>query len=222
MRLNKYVARITGRSRRDVDDLIKAGRIAVNGETAAIGGRINPARDEVRLDGNKLRPYSRRTLIAMNKPVGYVCSRRAQAADAKTIYELLPTQYSQLKTIGRLDKDSSGLILLTDDGDLAFRLTHPSFHKTKEYLVKLDRPLTEADFNQITGAGVEIGDGQSRLGLASLRPSEYRVTMNEGRNRQIRRTFAALGYSVKRLHRVKFDDYDIAGLKPGEIRRIDE
>lgn len=222
MRLNKYIAHATGVSRRQADEIIESGSVSVNGATAGLGRSINEDTDVVLLGGKVLKLPKEATTILMNKPVGYVCSRRAQGKGVKTIYELLPDEYKTLKTVGRLDKDSSGLIMLTDDGDLAFQLTHPKYHKEKQYLVALDKNLSVTDERLISDNGVEIGDGLSRLGLECLNNNRHtwRVTMSEGRNRQIRRTFAALGYTVVKLHRIKFGEYEIGELKAGEVRRI--
>lgn len=222
MRLNKFIAHATGISRRQADEVIASGRVKVNDFPAQLGRSIDEQNDIVELDGRRLAMPISSTTIIMNKPVGYVCSRRAQGKGVKTIYELLPDKYKKLKTVGRLDKDSSGLIMLTDDGDLAFRLTHPKFHKEKQYLVTLNLPLSSTDERLISTKGVEIGDGLSKLGLRPLDDSrtKWRVTMSEGRNRQIRRTFAAVGYAVTKLHRVKFGDYEIGSLKAGEMREI--
>lgn len=222
MRLNKYIAHATGVSRRQADEIIESGSVSVNGATAGLGRSINEDTDVVLLGGKVLKLPKEATTILMNKPVGYVCSRRAQGKGVKTIYELLSDEYKTLKTVGRLDKDSSGLIMLTDDGDLAFQLTHPKYHKEKQYLVALDKNLSVTDDRLISDNGVEIGDGLSRLGLECLNNNRHtwRVTMSEGRNRQIRRTFAALGYTVVKLHRIKFGEYEIGELKAGEVRRI--
>lgn len=222
MRLNKYIAHATGVSRRQADEIIESGSVSVNGATAGLGRSINEDTDVVLLGDKVLKLPKEATTILMNKPVGYVCSRRAQGKGVKTIYELLSDEYKTLKTVGRLDKDSSGLIMLTDDGDLAFQLTHPKYHKEKQYLVALDKNLSVTDDRLISDNGVEIGDGLSRLGLECLNNNRHtwRVTMSEGRNRQIRRTFAALGYTVVKLHRIKFGEYEIGELKAGEVRRI--
>ena len=159
----------------------------------------------------------------MNKPVGYVCSRKRQG-DVPTIYELLPEQYQKLKTVGRLDKESSGLLLFTNDGDFAYQMTHPKFAKTKVYIVKLNRDLQPLHQQMIADYGVKLEDGVSKLGLTRLDTGEtrrrYEVLMSEGRNRQIRRTFAALGYEIEKLHRVSFGKYDLGDLKPGEMRLV--
>ena len=133
-------------------------------------------------------------------------------------------KYRQLKTVGRLDKNSSGLILLTNDGDFAFKMTHPSFVKEKVYQVKLDKKLSADDKKIINDNGVELPDGISRLGLKQINEDrkKWQVTMHEGRNRQIRRTFAALGYEVINLHRIRFGKYSLDELKSGEIKIVDK
>ena len=125
-RVNKYLAHATGLSRREVDNAIAAGRVTINGQKAAMGAQVSP-KDEVKLDGKAAAGAAHRyTYLLLNKPVGYVCSRRRQG-DSPTIYELLTGDQQKLKAVGRLDRDSSGVLLLTDDGDLAHRMNHPKF-----------------------------------------------------------------------------------------------
>ena len=127
-----------------------------------------------------------------------------------------------LKPVGRLDKDSSGLLLLTNDGDFAYRMTHPKFAKTKQYRVRLDRDLEPLHQQMISDFGIELDDGRSQLILARLDDNrrEWHITMSEGRNRQIRRTFAALGYTVTRLHRTDFGNYTLNGMQQGKWQEI--
>ena len=151
-----------------------------------------------------------------------MCSRRAQG-DAPTLYDLLPKELRVLKTVGRLDKDSSGLILLTNDGDFAFQMTHPKIFKEKVYEVNLDRDLEPLHQQMIGDVGVQLEDDISKLGLMRLdenKRDSWQITMNEGRNRQIRRTFAALGYKVVALHRKQFGKYALSGLKSGEWTNV--
>lgn len=220
IRLNKFLAERLGLSRRQADDAIAAGRVSVDGEAAVLGARIDK-NSNVCYNGKIVPFLANYTYLGMNKPVGYVCSRRRQG-DFPTIYELLPEKYQGLKTVGRLDKDSSGLILLTNDGDFAFRMTHPSFVKTKIYDVELDQALAPLHQQEIADFGIEIGDGVSRLGLERLDEGRkrWRVTMHEGRNRQIRRTFGALGYTVVKLHRLAFGPYRLDGLSEGEFVEV--
>lgn len=213
IRLNKFLAERIGVSRREADDLIKSGKVTVDGKPAELGARIDKTSKVCY--NKKIIPFETDYLyIAMNKPVGYVCSRRAQG-DAPTIYELLPKEYQKLKTVGRLDKDSSGLILLTNDGNFAFQHTHPKFKKEKIYEVELNKPLEPLHQQMISDYGIMLDDGPSKFTVIHDN-DKYIVKLSEGRNRQIRRTFAALGYTVVKLHRTNFGKYELAGLKPGE------
>lgn len=223
IRLNKFLAERLGLSRRQADDAIAKGQVLVNDEPAILGARIDKS-DKVCYNGSII-PFTVGYLyVGFNKPAGYVCSRKRQG-DFPTIFELLPDKYRELKTVGRLDRDSSGLILLTNDGDFAFKMTHPSFAKTKIYEVELDHALEPLHQQEISDFGIEIGDGVSKLGLERLDDSRMRwqVTMHEGRNRQIRRTFGALGYTVVKLHRTHFGAYQLDGLELGhwtEVQKI--
>jgi pseudouridine synthase len=202
MRINKYVALATGLSRRAADIAIANGRIRVNDHAPLIGQDITDG-DRATLDGKPLvLPPQTRTII-LNKPAGYVVSRDGQGSP--TIYDLLPNEYHLLKTVGRLDKDSSGLLLLTNNGRLANELTHPRYNKQKVYEIRLDKPLSDADRQQIE-QGVKVEDYVSQLQLLPLE-NGWQVTLSQGKNRQIRKTFAALGYTVTKLHRMQFGDY---------------
>jgi 23S rRNA pseudouridine2605 synthase len=217
MRINKYVARATGMARRKVDTLIESGQITVNNQPARIGQQITDG-DEVMLAGKAL-SIPKYTYVSLNKPVGYVCSRQSQKG-SQTVYDLLPSTYRSLKLVGRLDKASSGIILLTDDGDFAHTMLHPSFSKRKQYEVELSKALTTEDQKQIEN-GVTLEDGISQLEIVNNAGSKATVAMQEGRNRQIRRTFAALGYEVQKLHRTNFGDYSLDGLSSGEHKELD-
>jgi len=219
-RLNKFVALSLGVSRRKADELIEKGKIIVDGQPARLGQQISEV-NHVSYNGNSLKIQDKK-LIALNKPVGYLCSRASQGG-IPTIYELLPKSLHHLKPVGRLDKDSSGLILLTNDGDFAHQMTHPSFYKMKRYLVTLDQPLQPLHRQMINDFGVQLPDGPSCLTLERQHDGDDRrwiVQMSEGRNRQIRRTFAALGYTVAKLHRTDFGSYSLGGMKRGEWQEI--
>lgn len=221
-RLNKRLALLLGVSRREADALIATGKVSVNGQVATIGNRVTDT-DTLALNGKSLSSSVSYVYLVLNKPVGYVCSRRPQG-DTPTIYSLLPDIYLALKPVGRLDKDSSGLILLTNDGDFAYKMTHPSFHKNKSYEVSLDIPLEPLHQQMVSDFGVTLPDGVSKLTLTRLKEGDsyhWQVTMHEGRNRQIRRTFAALGYEVVKLHRTQFGNYSLGDIKPGEYKITD-
>lgn len=216
MRLNQFLAQNTSLSRRAADKAIEDGRVEVNGALARLGDIVVDS-DNVSLDSHVISNNSGTLTIILNKPVGYVVSRNGQGS--KTIYDLLPEEYHHLNPVGRLDKDSSGLLLLTNDGNLANQLTHPRYEKQKKYLVALDKKLLPEHFEQITGKGVKLKDGISKLDLNPIITGayDYEVTMHEGRNRQIRRTFSALGYDVTKLHRTNFGSYRLETLKSGHF-----
>lgn len=221
LRLNKFLAERLGISRREADDLIASGKVLVDDNPATLGARVSSS-SCVRLGSEEIAFENSYLYIMMNKPVGYVCSRKRQG-ETPTVYELLPEKYQKLKTVGRLDKDSSGLILFTNDGTFAYQMTHPKFAKTKIYHVELNRDLEPLHQQMIADFGVQLEDGVSKLGLTRLREADRRgfeVEMHEGRNRQIRRTFNALGYEVRALHRVSFGKYSLGSLKSGQITEV--
>lgn len=220
-RLNKFLAFHLGCSRREADELIVSGRIKVNGLPAQLGQRVKEG-DVVAVDGKTFTADEKPvyTYLLFNKPAGYVCSRRQQGENP-TIYSLLPPELHNLKPVGRLDKDSSGLIMLTNDGEFAYKMTHPGFNKLKRYEVSLLTPLDSADIRKINENGVELEDGLSNLAVKHISGNRYLVDMSEGRNRQIRRTFAALGYKVSRLHRIEFGEFKLGGLKEGGYKPVE-
>ena len=220
IRLNKYLALHAALSRRQADELIAEGYVKINGVVAVIGARVQPD-DKVEVDGTLLEPTTQYVYLAFNKPVGYVCSRKQQG-DSPTIYDLIPEKYHSLKPVGRLDRDSSGIILLTNDGDFAQRMTHPSYGKTKQYQVSLDRPLEPLHQQMISDFGVDLEDGKSQLTLErqSDDRKKWTISMHEGRNRQIRRTFGALGYTVVALNRTHFGNYSLDDLDSGTVREV--
>jgi len=226
MRINKFVALATGLSRRAADTAIASGRVEVNGSQPAVGDSIQDS-DTVTIDKRSLTLPTQTITIMLYKPVGYVCSRNGQGS--KTIYDLLPVKYHALKPVGRLDKDTSGLLLLTNDGVLANHLTHPRYEKEKVYTVVLDKTLSASDKTRLRH-GVMLEDGVSRLQVeprqsshesrasaSTSRPATYSVRLSQGRNRQIRRTFDALGYTVTKLHRTQFGEYRLGKLEAGSL-----
>ena len=161
LRLNKFLAERLGVSRREADELISANKITVDGKIAELGARID--KNNKVCYNKKIVPFEKDfSYYLFNKPVGYVCSRRAQGS-APTLYDLLPKEFRKLKTVGRLDKDSSGLIILTNDGDFAYKMTHPKFRKTKVYEVELDKPLEPLHQQMISDYGVELATASPDL-----------------------------------------------------------
>jgi 23S rRNA pseudouridine2605 synthase len=223
LRLNKFIAQRLNIGRRAADEAITAGHVRINGEVPQLGARVAPG-DEVVIHGTRI-IYNEAPdflYVLIDKPTGYVCSRRQQG-DTPTIYNLLPAKYQHLKPVGRLDKDSSGLLLLTNDGDAAHQLMHPSFYKIKIYEISLDQPLAPLHRQMISDHGINLPDGPSKLQLERLTEGDelnWRVTMHEGRNRQIRRTFEALGYTVIALRRTNFGTMSLAQLRGEKIAAI--
>ncbi len=215
MRINRYVGRALHIGRRKADDLVAKGKITVNGKVVKPGTTVHE-KDIVHLDERKLTLDQATQTILLHKPTGYVCSRDGQGS--KTIYDLLPEPYAGLQPVGRLDKDSSGLLILTNDGELAQQLSHPSYGKQKIYHVNLASPLKEESERKLR-KGVDLEDGKSQLELSSLSADKktWIVKIYEGRNRQIRRTFEATGHTVVKLHRTRVGSYEIGDLKPGQF-----
>lgn len=223
LRLNKYLALHLGVSRREADNLIDLQRVTINGQVATLGARFTEG-DKIALEGKEVQGIVAYQYIALNKPSGYVCSRRQQG-DNPTIYELLPESFHQLKTVGRLDLESSGLILLSNDGDFTYHMTHPSFFKIKIYNVRLESALSPLHQQMISDYGVTLEDGPSKLQLERMNETDRKswiVTMHEGRNRQIRRTFGSLGYTVLKLHRTNFGNYSLGDIQPGKFEIVEK
>ncbi|HSX41147.1 MAG TPA: pseudouridine synthase [Candidatus Saccharimonadales bacterium] len=214
MRINQYIARATGMSRRQADEMVAGGRVMINHISAAAGQQVADG-DVVMLDDKALSITADRTIM-INKPVGYLVSRTAQGAP--TIYELLPPDMAGLKPAGRLDKDSSGLLVMSNNGQVIHKFSHPSKNLWKVYQVTLDRPL-KLDHAKQLEKGVSLEDGISRLRI-EIQPNHLTVQLQEGRNRQIRRSFAALGYEVKTLHRTAIGNLKLADLASGRYQEI--
>jgi len=220
MRLAKYLAHAGVASRRASETLIAAGRVSVEGETVT-----DPARDvgedsNVAVDGRPVAGAEPRVLYAVNKPVGVVSTAR-DTHGRPTVLELVPADGLRLYPVGRLDADSSGLILLTNDGELANRLTHPSFEISKTYRAELGGGPVEASALDALRGGIELDDGATApVRVRRLKGDLIELTIHEGRNRQVRRMCAAVGHPVLELSRVAFGPLRLDGLKPGAHRRL--
>ncbi len=215
MRINQYVAAASGLSRRAADTAVANGRVSVDGRPAVLGEAVADGA-EVWLDGHRLAAppdADNHTYVILNKPVGYVSSHARQGSDP-TLYELLPAEYHRLRLVGRLDRDSSGLVLLTSDGRFVQHYSHPSGGKDKLYELTLSKPLSEAH-QQALAAGIQLDDGLSRVRVLSVQGHHVSVSLAEGRNRQLRRTFGQLGYHVQRLHRTQIGPFKLGQLPSG-------
>jgi pseudouridine synthase len=218
MRLNRYIATYSGMSRRKADKLIEDKKVVVNRKVAHVGMQISEV-DIIYIDGRRLQPYKRKSkTVLLHKPVGFVCSRNGQGNPS--VYNLLRKSMTRLNIAGRLDKDSSGLVILTDDGNLIQELTHPKYDKEKVYFVKLERPITSTEIKKLK-SGVNIGDDRlSKMNIKQIANKRLQIIMQEGRNRQIRRSFESIGHKVISLHRIKIGPYELGDLKPQQFKEI--
>jgi 23S rRNA pseudouridine2605 synthase len=219
-RLNRYLARRGVASRRAADELIAAGRVTVNGATGHLGTQVSPARDRVRVDDVAVEPVALTTLM-LNKPPGVVTTRRDPGGRA-TVMELVP-EVAGLVPVGRLDADSRGLLLMTNDGELAHRVAHPRYGIHKRYRVRLSAAASDAQVRRLVD-GVELEDGPARAVSVSrvAAPLELEVVMSEGRKRVIRRMVAAVGLDVTDLLRRAIGPVTLGRLAQGASRPLSD
>lgn len=223
MRLAKYLAHAGVASRRSAEALIAAGRVTIAGATVTDPARDVDQHSVVALDGKLVSGPEPRVLYALNKPVGVVSTAR-DTHGRRTVTELVPVNGLRLYPVGRLDIDTSGVILLTNDGELANRLTHPRFEVPKTYRAKLRGGPIDDDSLEALRTGVELEDGRTaparvrRIGRSGSDTIE--LTIHEGRNRQVRRMCEAVGHPVRELERTSFGPLALGGLEPGAHRRL--
>jgi 23S rRNA pseudouridine2605 synthase len=219
-RLQKILSQRGLASRRKAEEMILAGRVAVNGTIAALGDTADPDYDTILVDGKPLPAQTENVYIMLNKPKGYVTSLEDPHAD-KTVMELVKGACSErIYPVGRLDKNSLGLLLFTNDGDVTRQLTHPSLEKKKIYQVTLDKPLTRADMEQMT-EGLTLEDGEifvDEVAYVGESKKEVGLEIHSGRNRIVRRIFEHLGYTVQKLDRVYYAGITKKNLKRGQWR----
>ena len=218
-RLQKFIASTGFASRRKAETLISGGYVMVNGQRATkLGVTIDPEKDVISIQGKVLNPVKKYTYIALNKPIDVVCTR-AQFRKEKTVYDIVPNS-RELVIAGRLDKDSDGLVLLTNDGELVNKLTHPRYQHQKEYEVFTQKPLSEAQ-QEILRKGVKLEEGTAIFDkMDEVGVQRYRVIIHQGWKRQIRRMIAFVHHDLKRLTRVRMNKLTLDGLKPGEYRVV--
>jgi pseudouridine synthase len=223
-RLQRILARAGLGSRRGVEELIADGRVRLNGRIAELGNRADAARDQITVDGVPVAADPGLRYYALNKPAGVTSTLRDRHA-AATLMELMPKGAPRLVPVGRLDRESEGLLLLTNDGELANRLQHPRYGIEKEYLVEVGGELTPRTATQLV-RGIDLDDGPARALSArvvdrSNRRSSLRMVMGEGRKREIRRMLRAVGFEVARLVRVRVGPVHLGRLGPGKTRPLD-
>ncbi|MEX2373782.1 MAG: pseudouridine synthase [Dehalococcoidia bacterium] len=224
-RLQKILARAGYGSRRAAEEVIAAGRVSVNGAPAALGVKADPALDHIEVDGAAIAIETRETTIVLHKPTGVVVTASDEEG-RRTVYDLLPGAPSHLRYVGRLDIDTSGLLLMTTDGDLAHRLTHPRYEVEKEYEAWVEGAVAEETLHHLR-RGVDLEDGRTGAAIIERLPGEepptrVRLVIHEGRNRQVRRMFEAVGHAVFHLRRLRFGPVALADLPLGESRPLTE
>lgn len=225
-RLNKYIASTGMCSRRKADELILEGRVRVNDQTVEMLGFHVREKDKVYVDGKLVKPQNLE-YYKFFKPAGYITTSDDEK-NRKTIYNIIPKELHHLKPVGRLDKDSTGLIILTNDGDFINEMTHPSIKVPKVYLVHIDGKFTQdAAEKMLNGMIIETDSGEKKKAYAETLPidigsksSEIQVVLYQGINRQIRKMFAKLGFEVISLKRIQHATVTIEGLKRGQIKQL--
>ena len=218
MRLNRFLAAAGIGSRRRCDELIEAGRVAINGKPCTDFSVQPTERDHVKVDGKRVHVDLPFTII-LHKPAGFV-STKSDPHARDTIFDLLPSKFPRLFNVGRLDAQSEGLLILTNDGELAQRLTHPRYKIDKEYEVNLDRPWDRTLTPKLLREIVLDGQRAQIARLHSITPTRLRVVLRQGINRQIRRMFEQVGYEVKRLVRTRIGSLRLGDLPRGHWRAL--
>ncbi|MBD3232131.1 MAG: pseudouridine synthase [candidate division Zixibacteria bacterium] len=224
IRLNSYISKCGICSRRQADELIAQGKIKINGERITVlGTKVDPGKDEVEFEGKLIKPIRQYHYFALNKPVGVVTTLK-DPQKRKTISHYIARTGMRLFPVGRLDYDSEGLLLLTNDGELAHRLQHPRYEIEKGYVVEIHKPLDQNALNRIK-EGVTLDDGffmPKSINTVNNRgkSTTVHIVITEGRNRIIRRLFDSLGYNVVTLKRVSIDVVELGDLKAGSLREL--
>lgn len=223
MRINKFLAESGVCSRRSADKLIEEGQVKVNGKVCVVGQDIDEFSDSVTVNGKKVSISNTFEYYIMNKPKGYVCTVKDDKG-RKTVMELLPQNIKRVVPVGRLDYDSEGLLIFTNDGELTFKLTHPKNEIPKTYLVKTERPVSDKDINLLRQGVVIDGVKTKKCSVkfieATKTGAKLHITITEGRNRQIRKMIETIGNNVEFLKRIKIGDLTLSGLNRGEVRKL--
>jgi 23S rRNA pseudouridine2604 synthase len=218
VRLNKYISETGVCSRREADKWIEAGRVTLNGQRAELGHRVG-ADDEVRIDGQLVGVKKKQIYIALNKPIGITCTTEPDVED--NIIGFIGHS-ERIFPVGRLDKDSEGLILLTNDGDIVNEILRSENEHEKEYVVTVNRPITDLSLKML-GGGIKImGEMTKPCKVARIDSASFRMILTQGLNRQIRRMCSALGYRVHKLKRVRIINIALGSLRTGEWRYLSE
>ncbi|NQT49117.1 rRNA pseudouridine synthase [Candidatus Kuenenbacteria bacterium] len=222
VRINKFLADCGVASRRGAERFILQGRVKVNGEVVTeMGTKVDPIKDKVTVNNKEISIKNEEPIVLMlNKPTGYVCTTRS-FRDEKSVLDLIRTD-DRIYPVGRLDKNSSGLLLLTNDGDLALKLTHPRYEKEKEYEVEVQEAV-EKDFLETMRTGVSLEDGITLPAqVKKLTDKTFSIILKQGKKRQIRRMCGELGYRVRNLRRVRVNNLELGDLPIGKYKELSE
>ena len=227
-RLQKFISQAGLASRRAAEKLIQEGRVSVNGKVVTeLGVKVEPLKDKVSVDGKIIKTAAKHVYYILNKPKGYLSTAKDDR-DRKTVLDLLPDVKERIYPVGRLDNNTEGLLVLTNDGELMNQLLHPKYEIYKTYVVKIDRTPDEEKLDRLR-AGINLEDGMTApaklyvTGRDPLRDlTTLEITIHEGKNRQIRRMFAAIGHDVKALKRIEFAGLTLSGLRRGQYRELTE
>ena len=222
-RLQKILSETGVASRRQGEALIREGRVTVNGRVARVGDKADPSRDHIKVDGRRVTFPGGRVYLMVNKPKNVVTTVD-DPEGRPTVMDLVGSKYPRLFPVGRLDYDAEGFLLLTNDGELAHRLTHPSFQVPRTYWVKVKGKPTPAEVSKLS-RGVVLSDGPTApCHILALKETEenswLEMTLHEGRNRQVKRMWEKMGYSVLKLKRIRLGGLSLGKLKPGEFRPL--
>ena len=218
IRLQKFLSACGIASRRASEELIAKKLVTINGQIARIGDKVDPEKDEVKVKGKSLKSGRPKVYIILNKPVGYITS--CSSEQGPSVFDLVRVK-EKLFPVGRLDKDSEGLVLLTNDGEFANRLTHPRYGCEKEYLVDSDAPISSDELDRL-GRGIKLEEGMTgRCKITRIGPKSLLMVLKEGKKRQIRRMLETMGKKVVRLKRTRIKGFKLGELKPGEWRAVD-
>ena len=222
MRINKFLAECGICSRRAADKLIEDGAVKINGRVCSVGDDVS-ADDSVTVKGKKVGTVKKYDYYIMNKPKGYITSVKDDKG-RKTVMDLMPSGEKRLFPVGRLDYDTEGLLIITNDGELTYRLTHPKNEVPKTYLVKTEKAITDEELSKLRGGVYIDGVKTKKCNVHVIEnKKEYaklHITITEGRNRQVRKMFEAVGQSVAFLKRIKIGELTLSGLDRGEVRKL--
>jgi len=221
IRLQKFLSEAGVSSRRKAEEFIQSGQVSINGHKAKLGDKVDPAKDIIKVYGKTIKPAQQKIYLALNKPKSYVVSKR-DPQHRKTVFQLLPEDLrSKVWNVGRLDNDTEGLLLLTNDGDLTQQLAHPKYEHDKEYEVTVSQPPTESQLDKLR-QGVDIATGTTYPAKIKTRGDRINITIHEGKKRQVRRMFATVGLNIKNLKRIRINKLKLPNIPAGQYLMVNK